>query len=281
MRTPHFNRMLLPGLMAWLLAIISLPVQAQENTTTLALEASDPSFIKSRILIDVESHIFHQPARFYTARFGYFYALQNKRHQFGLSIPFVHNIFNLDLQGFENTTGVGDIKMNYMGNLNTGHSLGLIKVAPYFEMTAPTGSYLLGRGAGTWLYKPGIILAYRLDPTISFYPELRFQFSGSEANSLGGIDGIPDPQDNEKDGKLQTLTLEVPAVVQLESIQAWFAIHALYAQSFTDNEYFIFFRTDFGKMISNNTSASLNLSKFVAGTPQLNVIVQARLQFFF
>ena len=264
-----------------LFSLISFYARSQGTVPILGIEASDPSFLKTRATLEVESHIFHQPVRFYSARIGYLYALQNQKHQFGISVPFVHNIFNADLQGFENTTGIGDIRMWYMGAFVTSHSLGVVKVAPYVEMIAPTGSYLLGRGAGSWLYKPGVIFSYRLDPQISFYPELRFQFSLDDVNSRGGIDGIPDPEDAQKDGKLQTLTLEVPAVVQLESIRAWFAIHAIYAQSFEEREYFIFFRTDFGKMISDYTSAGLFISKFVAGTPRLNVIVHARLQFFF
>jgi Putative MetA-pathway of phenol degradation len=245
-----------------------------------ATDASDPANMKSLILLDLESYFFHQPAQFYALRIGYTYGLRNGRHLFGLSVPFVHSIFDADRQGFENTTGIGDLRMWYMAALATGKTVGLSKVSPYFEATAPTGEYLLGRGAGTWLYKPGMIFTYTVDPQITLYPEIRFQFSGKEANSNGGTGGIPDIEDPKKDGKLQDLTVQVPLVIQLESAQAWLAIDVQYQQSFTQNEYFLFLRTDFGKMINERTAASLSLTKFIAGQPRLNVMAQAGFQFF-
>lgn len=244
-------------------------------------DASDPGTMKTRIVLDFESYFYHQPAQFYALRIGYVYGLGNEKHLFGLSLPFVHSVFQEDRQGYENTTGVGDFRMWYMAALVTGRSIGLSRISPFFEATAPTGAYLLGRGAGTWLYKPGILFTYTIDPQIAFYPEIRFQFSGKAANSTGGTGGIPDIEDPEKDGKLQNLTIELPLVVQLESVQAWLAISPQYQQSLTEKEYFLFLRLDFGKMITEKTAASLFLSKFVAGQPRLNVMAQARFQFFF
>lgn len=242
-------------------------------------DASDPACLKTRPVLDIESYFFEQPAQFYALRFGFLYGIGEK-HLVGISVPFLHNVFEEDYQGFENTTGIGDIRMHYMTGFSTGKSIGLSRISPYFEMTAPTGDSQSGRGAGTWLYKPGVIFTFQASPEIAFYPEVRFQFSGDEANSQGGSDGMPDPEDPEDDGKFQMLTFQIPAVVQLEPIQGWFAINAQYMQSFTEDEYFIFLRMDFGKMIGQKTSASLAISKFIAGQPRLNVFVQAKFQFF-
>lgn len=255
-------------------------LSAQLTIPFPASYGSDPANMRSRAVLDAESYIFHQPARFYALRFGFLYGLQNEKHLFGLSVPFVHNIFEEDLQGYENTTGLGDIQMMYMMALTTGKSIGLSRISPYLEVTTPTGESQLGRGAGTWLYKPGIIFKFQSTPEIVFYPEVRFQFSGEEANSQGGADGLPDPEDPETDGKLQNLTFLLPVVVEIESIQGWFSLNASYTQSLTEKEYFIFMRTDFGKMIGDKTSAALSISKFIAGQPRLNVIVQAKFQFF-
>lgn len=243
-------------------------------------DASDPATMRTRVLFDVESYFFYQPAQFYTVRLGYYYGLQNGRHLFGLAIPFIHNIFGEDLQGFENTTGIGDIKMMYMGAIPTGKTIGLSRISPYFETTAPTGEYILGRGAGTWLYKPGIIFTVKAAPQITFYPEVKFQFSTRNASGMTGSDGVPNIDHTTKDGRLQNLTVQVPVVMQLESLEAWLGINAQYVQSFANREYFVFFRTDFGKMIGDKTAASLNITKFVAGQPLVNVAVQARFQFF-
>ncbi len=255
-------------------------VVAQRSIPFSGSDASDPACMKSRVVLDIESYFFEQPAQFYALRLGFLYGIGGEKHLLGMSIPVVHNIYEADYQGYENTTGIGDIRMIYMLALTTGRSIGLSRISPYFEVTAPTGNDQLGRGAGTWLYKPGIIFKFQASPEIAFYPEARFQFSGSDANSQGGSDGVPDPEDPDTDGKFQTLNIQIPAVVQLESIKGWFSINAQYIQSFTEDEYFIFLRTDFGKMIGDKTSAALSISKFIAGQPRLNVCVQAKFQFF-
>lgn len=268
--------------------IIALPLSmltcgpsfSQEVPSFSYRDASDPATMKSRIPLEVESYFFHQAARFYALRVGYAYGLQNEKHLFGMSIPVIHNIFNEDYQGYENTTGVGDFKMWYMTALHTGKSLGLTRISPYFEATAPTGEYLLGRGAGTWLYKPGVVFTYVVDPQVAFYPEIAFQFSGKEANRSGGVNGVPDMEDPEKDGRLQNLSMNLPIVVQFEPLEAWLSVNVQYQQSLTVDEYFLFMRLDFGKMITPRTAASLFLAKFIAGQPRLNVLAQARLQIF-
>ena len=242
-------------------------------------DASDPVTMKSRFDLDIESYIFFQNAQFYALRPGYHYGIQNGKHLFGISVPFVHSVYNQDLQGYENTSGIGDIRMSYTGALSTGRMVGLSRISPYLEMSAPTGEYLLGRGAGTWVYKPGIVFTFTADQAVSLYPEIRYQFSLKDANSKGG-NGLPDPVDPEKDNKINNLTIQIPAVVQIEQAKAWISLNAWYTQSFTENDYYIFIRTDFGKMIGNKTSAALHIAKFVAGQPQLNVIVQAKFMFF-
>lgn len=252
---------------------------APADPSVMLTAASDPGTMRSRITADIESYIFARDAQFYAVRAGYYYGLRNERHLLGLAVPFVHNIFNADYAGFENTTGIGDIKMLYMF-ATYPKNRPLTRASFYFEMTAPTGEYRLGRGAGSWLYKPGIILSYRPDPEIAFYPEVRFQFSRNDANSRGGSGGVPDVEDADRDSKLQDLVIQIPAVLELSGWDGWFSINAQYIQSFSVREYFIFLRTDVGKMIGEKSSASLQLSKFIAGQPRLNVIVQARFQFF-
>lgn len=243
--------------------------------------ASDPVTMQSRAAIDVESYIFHNNAQFYALRLGYFYGLKNERHTFGMSLPLVHTIFEADYAGFENTTGFGDLKMSYMFvPYIVKNSIGMERVSLSFDVTAPTGEYRLGRGAGAWLYKPGIILTLRPGPALAFYPEMRFQFSGSEANSQGGTDGAPDPDDPERDNTVQNLSLSIPLVAQIEDWSGWFSFNVLYTRSFTEKTNFLFLRTDFGKMMGPRSSAALRITKFIAGQPRLNVVVQANVSFF-
>lgn len=243
--------------------------------------ASDPVTMRSQAFIDAESYFFYGGAKYYGLRFGYNYGLKNEQHLFGMSIPFVHNIFNADYGGFENTTGIGDLKMSYLFvPYLEKNTIGLERVSFAMDVTAPTGAYELGRGAGTWLYRPGLIFKLRSSSEIVFYPEMRFQVSGGEGNSTGGSDGVPDQDDPDTQNKIQNLSLAFPMVVQVKDWDGWFSLNVLYARSFTEQTGFLFLRTDFGKMIGRSTSASLQITKFIAGQPRLNVMVQANFSFF-
>lgn len=256
--------------------LFSFTLFAQESNV---YELSDPTTMRSRIPLDLDSYFFFEGDQFYAIRLGFIYGLQNERHSLGMSIPYVHNIFTQDYAGFENTTGIGDIKMIYTGvpYVNKG-GIGLTKVSMLFETTAPTGDYRLGRGAGAWLFKPGVILSYKLAPEIGIFPEVKFQFSGQEVNSQGG-DDLPDPDDPDKDGKMQNLNISLPVVLVLDSWDGWFSLNGQYARSFTEQTNFFFMRMDIGKMMGKRSSAALNISKFIAGQPRINVMVQARFQF--
>jgi hypothetical protein len=161
------------------------------------------------------------------------------------------------------------------------NTIGIERATVGFDVSAPTGEYKLGRGAGTWLYKPRVVVTWRPGTAIAVYPEVGFQFSGSEANSTGGSDGAPDPDDPEKDDEIQNLSVALPAVVLLEDWNGWFSLNTLYSHSFSEGTDFLFLRMDIGKVMGENASAALRISKFIAGQPRLNVLVQANFSFYF
>jgi len=243
-------------------------------------DASDPGTMKSRVTTDFETYFFVAGAKYYALRLGYEYGLQNERHLFGISMPLVHNIFMADYGGYENTTGVGDLEMRYVfvPYLKTDNS-SFQRVSTYFEMTAPTGASELGRGTGAWVYKPGMIFTFRPNPFVAFYPEVKYSFSTKDANGLGG-DGAPDQSDPDVDGLIKNLTIAVPAVALVTDWRGWVGMNATYIQSFSEETYYLFLRLDFGKMIGEKTSAAINVSKFIAGQPRLDALVQVKLQFF-
>jgi len=256
-------------------------ISQTENTTVSAFEASNPTYIRSYIKTSAESYDYFENAAFYSLQLGYFYRIGEK-HLTGISIPFYHNIFNGNYAGYENTTGIGDIRMSYMFNAlhKKVEGPGLQRISPYIELSAPTGEYQLGRGAGAWLYKPGIIFSFRPIQEVSFYPEIKYQFSIGNANSDGSSDGQPDPDDPDKDGKYQNLVMNFPVVMVLKDWDGWFSLNAQYGHSFTEKVDFFFLRMDVGKMLGDYTSASLNISKFIAGQPRLNLVIQAKFNFY-
>lgn len=260
---------------------VFLQAKAQQAEQVTVHDASNPALVRNRVVLDLDTYFFENGSTFYAIKPAYNYGVRNERHQFALAIPFFHNVFSGDYGGYENTSGIGDTKMTYMVvpviNRNV---LGFERLSTYMEVSAPTGEEQLGRGSGVWMYKPGVVGTFHATPGVSFYPEVRYQFSSNSANSQSGSDGLPDADDPEEDGKVQTLTVELPAVIVVENWNGWFALHAQYAHSFTEEVGFFYMRMDLGKMIGNKTSAALNIQKFIAGQPRLNLIIQARLQFF-
>ena len=255
---------------------------SQPSKAQLLLEdASDPASMLSRITLDLETYSFENNARFYVFRPGYYYGLRNERHLLGVSLPLMHNVFQGDYAGFENTTGFGDLKMSYLFvPFHKQDVIGIERVTLSLDVTSPTGEYKLGRGVGTWLYKPGFIFKWRIAEAVLLYPEVRFQFSGKEANSGAGSDGVPDAEDPEKDDKVQNLSITLPATVNIEDWNGWFSLNVLYTRSFSERTDFLFLRTDLGKVIGKNSRASLHITKFIAGQPRLDLVVQANVTFF-
>lgn len=280
LRSLHFATALprLAVLFFIVLSPVALWAQARNNGID-ENDASDPATMKSRFDADAESYFFVQGARHYAMKFGYEYGLQNQQHLFGISLPFVHTVYAADLGGLENTSGIGDLWMRYMFvPYQFKNGTGLQRISGYLEVTAPTGEAALGRGTGTWVYRPGMIFTFRPNPFVAFYPDVKYQFSIKDANYLAG--DAPDASDPDKDGRIKNLIVSFPAIVTVSKWHGWTGLNATYIQSFSEQTYFLFLRLDFGTMIGEKTSAALNISKFIAGQPRLDALVQAKFQFF-
>jgi len=260
----------------FLLGLI-IPSWLQAQTT----EPFNPANMSTRAVFEAGSFYFNGGHRFYSLSAGFDYGFADK-NLFSISIPVVHNIYNADYGGLENTTGIGDVKFGYAGVLYQPKKKvnKVERVSGLFEVTAPTGDPKAGRGAGAWLFNPGLIVGMRLDQAVTFYPQAQFQFSGDDANSRGGTNGLPDPEDPEKDGKLKNFSVNLPFTFEMINWGGWVTFNAPFSYSLAEKNYFLFFKADFGKKIAEKSAASLMITKFVAGQPRLNVLVQARLIIF-
>jgi hypothetical protein len=244
-------------------------------------EPFNPANMSTRAVFDAGSFYYNGGHRFYLLSGGFDYGFA-KKNLFSVTLPVVHNIYNADYGGLENTTGIGDIRFGYARVLyEPSKKAGQVeRVTGLFEVTAPTGDPRAGRGAGAWVYNPGLIVGVRLHQDITFYPQMQFQFSGDDANSRGGTNGLPDPEDPEKDGKLKNFSVNMPFTFEMIRWGGWLTLNAPFSYSITESNYFLFLKVDFGKKISEKSAATLQITKFVAGQPRLNVLVQAQLILF-
>lgn len=263
------------------LILILLTVQVYSQNSVFIQEAYNPANVFSRASLDFDSYYFVAENKFYALRGGFYYGIPNQRHLFGISIPVIHSIFSGDFAGYENTTGIGDMKFTYLTvPYKKETPLGLERVSFFLEVTAPTGNEDLGRGVGSWLYKPGLIFSVQPGVAFSLFPEVRFQFSTDEVNSQGGSGGLPDPEDEEVDEKLQNISLLLPATYVIDSWNGWISLNTEYAYTFVEDTYFLFLRLDLGKMMGQNSSAALQITKFIAGQPRLETAINIRFNFF-
>jgi hypothetical protein len=236
--------------------------------------AYDAANMYTRASLDFDSYFFVESNRMYVIRGSFYYGLNNQRHLFGLSVPVVHSIFSGDYAGYENTIGIGDIRFTYNAAVIVPSNplRSLRRVSFLFDASAPTGNEVLGHGVGTWMFRPGLMGYYRPDPAIAIYPEVRFQFSGGEGN-LGG-DGNPDYEDTGVDGGFQAIAVNLPFVAEMTSWQGWFSLNPRYMYSLSEETSFLFLRADVGKMLGDHSSGALQISKFIAGQPRLDLLVQ-------
>jgi hypothetical protein len=127
------------------LLLFAITASAQQQLPTL-FNASDPVTMRTHFATDIESYLFHNNSEFYSLRLGYHYGLRNERHRFGMSLPLVHTVFQGDYQGFENTTGFGDLKISYLWvPYVKNNTIGIERVSVGADISAPTGEYKLGR----------------------------------------------------------------------------------------------------------------------------------------
>lgn len=263
------------------LTFLSFSVHVNAQNSVFIQEAYNPGNVYSRASLDFDSYYFVAQNKFYALRGSFYYGIPNQRHLFGISIPVVHSIFSGDFAGYENTTGIGDMKFTYLiVPYKKQTPLGLERVSFFLEVTAPTGNEDLGRGVGSWLYKPGLIFSVQPSMNFTLYPEVRFQFSTEDVNSQGGSGGLPDPEDEEVDEKLQNISLFLPATYVIDSWNGWISLNTEYAYTFVEDTYFLFMRLDFGKMMGQNSSAALQITKFIAGQPRLETAINIRFNFF-
>jgi len=244
-------------------------------------EPFNPANMNTRAVFEMASYYFNGGHKFYSLAAGFDYGFA-KKNLLSVGIPVVHTIYNADYGGLENTTGIGDIRFGYARVLYEPkkRTNSVERVTALFDVSAPTGDPAAGRGTGAWMYKPGMIVGMRFNEAVTFYPELQFQFSGDDANSRGGTDGLPDPEDPEYDGKLKNFSFNMPVTFEMISWSGWLTANMPFSYSLSENNYFLFLKVDFGKKISEKSAASLMITKFIAGQPRLNVLVQARLILF-
>ncbi len=263
--------------------IVCAQANAQESTVLGRFNASNPNLIEKQFGMDFESYFFVANDKLYTMNFRFDYNFNSKRTMVRFNVPLVSTDFSKDYQGYERSTGIGDLgfKVTHLIYLDKANKKTLESVALSLGVTTPTGDKDLGLGLGKWQYIPEIVAAFRASPALGFYPRAKFQFTGSEVNGHPTPGGsAPDPEDPDADGQFKTLIIDLPMIMEINSWQGWFGLTPIYLNDFEFNYTIVALTAELGKNISDQSSISLHLSQNIAGEKRLLNIVEAKLNFY-
>lgn len=75
-----------------------------------------------------------------------------------------------------NTFGLSDVRVRYFNAIKRNVSKSIIAIAPFVDVTLPTGSFEKGLGGDTWSLAAGAVMGVVLSKKISFFPGINYVY---------------------------------------------------------------------------------------------------------
>lgn len=104
----------------------------------------------------------------YGTRFNIQYAY-NPDNLFLIEVPFLHNTQT-------KKSGISDMRIRYFNVIKRNITKKFIAIAPFIDVTLPTGSYLNGLGSSSTSVTTGLVFGYTLSPKISLFPGIGYTY---------------------------------------------------------------------------------------------------------
>ncbi len=143
-----------------ILLSVSLSTTAQEEAQTV--DASKPTNLYTQVNGAFEYQSHKNGPDLYGARFNVQYAF-NPDNLLLVEVPFLYN------EGTDHF-GISDTRVRFFHAAKRNITDRLIAIAPYLDVTVPTGSYEKGLGADVWSLAAGVVAGYVFTPKISAFP---------------------------------------------------------------------------------------------------------------
>ncbi|MCH2195014.1 hypothetical protein [Kordia sp.] len=160
-----------------------LEVNAQEGNTEQTVDASKPTNLYTQVNGQFEYQSRKNNPDIYGTRFNVQYAF-NPDNLLLVEVPFLYN------EGTKNF-GLSDIRVRYFYAAKRNISKRLIAIAPYADITIPTGSFNNGLSGDVWSMSAGLVLGYVLTPKIAMFPGVGYvhvtkpsNFNGTSQNGI-------------------------------------------------------------------------------------------------
>jgi opacity protein-like surface antigen len=155
---------------------------AQEDETQ-PVDASKPTNLYTQVNGAFEYQSHKDGSDLYGTRFNVQYAF-NPDNLLLVEVPFLYN------EGTEKF-GLSDMRVRYFHAAKRNISERFIAIAPYADITIPTGSVNHGLGADVWSLAGGVVFGYVLTPKIALFPGVGYvHVTDSDKSGIESQNGV-------------------------------------------------------------------------------------------
>lgn len=176
----EFSCQLLAGWVFLFLITCTVNAQtvAQVAKPTTQIDPSKPSNLYTQINANLEWQS-SANNNLYGVRANVQYAF-NSNNLFLFEVPLLYNSKG-------SATGLGDLRLRYFNVVKRNISPSFIAVAPFLDISIPTGSYEKGLGSSSWSLAGGLVLGYVVSKKLALFPGISYVHQTKAQTSL-----IPD-----------------------------------------------------------------------------------------
>jgi hypothetical protein len=176
----QFANLLMASIALFMMTALQVNAQthAQVAKPTIQIDPSKPSNLYTQINANLEWQS-SATNNLYGVRANVQYAF-NPNNLFLFEVPLLYNSKG-------SATGLGDLRLRYFNVVKRNISPSLIAVAPFLDISIPTGSYEKGLGSSSWSLAGGLVLGYVVSKKLALFPGISYVHQSKAQTNL-----IPD-----------------------------------------------------------------------------------------
>jgi hypothetical protein len=146
---------------------IALQVHSQDSTGAPKknIDPSKPTNLYTQVNLNLEYQHGKQK-NLYGTRVTVQYAV-NPDNLFLIELPFLYN-------DVTSKFGVGDMRIRYFNAIKRNITKSFIAIAPFADISAPTGSYKNGLGTSSWSLGAGVVFGFVVSKKLSLFPGINY-----------------------------------------------------------------------------------------------------------
>ena len=144
------------------LMMVGLQTIIAQEVVKETVDASKPTNLYTQVNATFEYQSYKNGSDLYGTRINIQYAF-NPDNLLLIEVPLLYNV------GTEKF-GISDTRVRYFHAWKRNISKRLIAIAPYADITIPTGSFKNGLGSNVWSLAAGVVAGYVVSPKIAMFP---------------------------------------------------------------------------------------------------------------